>query len=413
VPLAKVQPTTNNQPPATKPKESLKKKVLLAEALTPSQKKNILSGDYEELLPYFAEAFYKEVSENISIDFANKNEYKILTGLQANAFEFASARYEYLKSKLSGLDEDSKKVTLAKYEGYLEVEKEHFAASAQMARQWLDFEANADEFPLLKYITASDDHVRPNHKALNGVTLPITDDFWSSHTPPLGYRCRCTLQQLKADAPQTPKDKVPQVNPDKPLFANNAGISGKAFIDKHTYFTDTDKAQVSKLAETQRENFLHQTLKKAESQIKNKEVEHSYVFDKYSNELVYKVGNEDSVSFTENELKLMSNNLMTHNHTVASFFSYNADITTAIGNNLSQLRAVQPNGEVYILIRPAKGWGVSYNDLLDVIDELKYENNVKFYTDKISEQEYLKYLQEGLAKDLLKMFNLDYQIEKL
>jgi hypothetical protein len=109
----------------------------------------------------------------------------------------------------------------------------------------------------------------------------------------------------------------------------------------------------------------------------------------------------------------MSNNLMTHNHTVASFFSYNADITTAIGNNLSQLRAVQPNGEVYILIRPAKGWGVSYNDLLDAIDELKYENNVKFYTDKISEQEYLKYLQEGLAKDLLKMFNLDYQIEKL
>ncbi|SFF32022.1 hypothetical protein [Thermoflexibacter ruber] len=53
---------------------------------------------------------------------------------------------------------------------------------------------------------------------------------------PLGYRCRCTLQQLKADAPTTPKDQIPQVNPDKPLFANNAGISGKAFIDKHTLF---------------------------------------------------------------------------------------------------------------------------------------------------------------------------------
>jgi hypothetical protein len=41
--------------------------------------------------------------------------------------------------------------------------QDHFAASAQMARQWLDFEANASEFPLLKYVTASDDHVDGFH----------------------------------------------------------------------------------------------------------------------------------------------------------------------------------------------------------------------------------------------------------
>lgn len=239
---AEAQPTSNKQQ-----RLAIKKKVRTL-ALTKTQKERILSGKYEELLPYFAEAFYKEVSENLSIDFSNRNEYKIRTGLQANAFDFASARYEYLKSRLAALDPDSRKVEMAKFEGYLEVEKEHFAASAQMARQWLDFEANADEFPLLKYVTAQDDHVRPNHKALNGVTLPITDSFWATHTPPLGYRCRCTMQQLRADAPTTPKDQIPQVNPDKPLFANNAGISGKAFIDQHTYFQDTNKATVSKLA---------------------------------------------------------------------------------------------------------------------------------------------------------------------
>jgi hypothetical protein len=217
---------------------------------------------------------------------------------------------------------------------------------------------------------------------------------------------------MSADAPTTSKDQIPQVGPDKPLFANNAGISGKAFIDKHTYFQDTDKAQVSKVAQQAREDFLTQTLKKTENSIKNKEVEHSYIFDKYSNELVYKVGNEDFISFTKEELQLIKDNIFTHNHIVASFFSY-GDIATTIGNNLYEMRAVQPNGDIYILTRPTNGWGVSFDELIEAIDNLKYENSAKFYNNQISKQEYDKYLTEGLAKDLLKMFNLTYQIEKL
>jgi SPP1 gp7 family putative phage head morphogenesis protein len=418
VPLAKVKPQ-EPPPPATKnPKESgLKKK--WQTTLTPSQKKSILSGNYEELLPYFAEAFYKEVSDNISIDFSLKNEYKIRTGLQVNAFEFASARYEYLKSKLSGLEPDSRKVVLAKYEGYLEVEKEHFAASAQMARQWLDFEANADEFPLLKYVTASDDHVRPNHRALNGVTLPITDAFWSSHTPPLGYRCRCTMQQLRSDAPTTPKSAIPKVNPDKPLFANNAGISGKAFIDKHTYFTDTDKAQVSKLAEQTRENFLNQTLKKVENQIKNKEVEHSYVFDKYSNELVYKAGDIGNVVFSESEKKLLENSYVTHNHTIVSTFSYNGDVTFALANNLAQIRVALPNNYVLMLIRPENGWGASITEVEKMMYELEKDIESKFFSYEnylnptITDNEYNTYINEGLVIDLLNKLGLSIKKEKL
>ncbi len=370
-------------------------------------------------MPYFAEAFYKEISQNISVDFAKKNEYKILTGLQENAFEFAAARYLYLQKKLSSLAPDSRKVELAKYEAYLEVEKEHFAASAQMARQWLDFEANADEFPLLKYITASDDHVRPNHKALNGVTLPITDDFWSSHTPPLGYRCRCTLQQLRANAPQTPKDQIPKVSPDKPLFANNPGKSGKAFIDKHTYFTNTDKAQVGKLAQTETKNFLNQTLKKVENTIKDKAVEHAYVFDKYSNELVYKVGDIGNVVFSESERKLLENSYVTHNHTIVSTLSYNGDVTFALANNLAQIRVVLPNNYVLILTRPDNNWGVSIGEVEKIMLDLEGEINSKFFSyenylnQTMPQSEYDTYISEGLVVDLLKKLGLTIKKEKL
>ena len=41
------------------------------------------------------------------------------------------------------------------------------------------------------YRTMQDDRVRPEHALLDGVALPKTDPFWQTHTPPLGWNCRC------------------------------------------------------------------------------------------------------------------------------------------------------------------------------------------------------------------------------
>ena len=41
------------------------------------------------------------------------------------------------------------------------------------------------------YYTAGDDRVRPNHAAMDGITLPKGDPFWRTSTPPNGYNCRC------------------------------------------------------------------------------------------------------------------------------------------------------------------------------------------------------------------------------
>lgn len=57
---------------------------------------------------------------------------------------------------------------------------------------------NADNRPYLQYVAIIDDSTRDSHAALNGMVFPASDPFWSSHTPPLGFNCRCRTRALTA-----------------------------------------------------------------------------------------------------------------------------------------------------------------------------------------------------------------------
>lgn len=80
---------------------------------------------------------------------------------------------------------------------------------------------NSDTLVYLKYQATLDDRTRPNHAAMDGITLPINDPFWLTHTPPNGYNCRCFVLNLDAkdldDNPITPKSDINrnEVKPDE------------------------------------------------------------------------------------------------------------------------------------------------------------------------------------------------------
>lgn len=73
--------------------------------------------------------------------------------------------------------------------------------------------------PYLMYSAINDSRVRPSHLDLDNVVRPVDDSFWLSHTPPLGYRCRCTLVSLTAKQVEkygiTPDDQLPDVQADE------------------------------------------------------------------------------------------------------------------------------------------------------------------------------------------------------
>ena len=92
------------------------------------------------------------------------------------------------------------------------------------------------------YRTAGDDRVRPEHAALNGVTLPPSDDFWESYYPPNGWRCRCTVVQVrKKKHPATPHDEAMALGEaalerdTKGMFRFNPGKQERVFPAYNAY----------------------------------------------------------------------------------------------------------------------------------------------------------------------------------
>lgn len=120
----------------------------------------------------------------------------------------------------------------------------------------------------LQYRTAKDDKVRPEHAALDGVTLPPSDSFWAEYYPPNGWNCRCTVVQVrKSKYPQTSHDDAMALGEEalqrdtKGIFHFNPGQEQKTFPDYNPYTIrrcrDCDIAKGKfKLARTVPENNL-------------------------------------------------------------------------------------------------------------------------------------------------------------
>lgn len=124
---------------------------------------------------------------------------------------------------------------------YLRAEYNFVSASAEMAGRWEQFMRDGDRYNL-QYRTQRDDKVRPEHAALDRVTLPPSDSFWEEFYPPNGWNCRCTVAQVrKSKYPATPHDEAMRLGDEalqrdtKGIFRFNAGKEGKSVPDYNPY----------------------------------------------------------------------------------------------------------------------------------------------------------------------------------
>lgn len=124
---------------------------------------------------------------------------------------------------------------------YLRAEYNFVSASAEMAAKWEEFEQDGDRYNL-QYRTQKDDKVRPEHAALDGVTLPPSDSFWTEFYPPNGWNCRCTVVQVrKSKYPTTDHDEAMMLGDvalqkdSKGMFHFNAGVEQSTVPDYNPY----------------------------------------------------------------------------------------------------------------------------------------------------------------------------------
>ena len=126
-------------------------------------------------------------------------------------------------------------------QNYLRAEYNFCQASADMAAKWEGFMQDGDRYNL-QYRTQRDKKVRPEHAALDRVTLPMSDPFWQEYYPPNGWNCRCTVVQVrKSKYPETPHDEAMELGAEatgkdtKGIFHFNPGIEQKTMPDYNPY----------------------------------------------------------------------------------------------------------------------------------------------------------------------------------
>lgn len=119
---------------------------------------------------------------------------------------------------------------------WLETEYRTAFNNGLSARQWLDFQEDKDFAPMLRYDTAGDGRVRPQHAELDGIIRHIDDPFWETHFPPLDWNCRCDVTAYEEDEVEaTPDDILKDLPEPDDLFRFNPAIAKIIFDEAHPY----------------------------------------------------------------------------------------------------------------------------------------------------------------------------------
>jgi SPP1 gp7 family putative phage head morphogenesis protein len=224
---------------------------------------DILKKDPRRLVGELNNIFSKSITQGLeNIKLKNEIPETVLNALKENVFVFSGIKtYHELKDaslllvtpegQIKPFDrfyKDVQGINDTYNKRYLESEYGYAVHSAQMAGKWQDFEADGDDYRL-QYRTAGDDKVRADHAILRGTTLPMTDPFWDSYTPPLDWGCRCTVVQVRAgkypesnsaEAQEYGKEATTRIGADGTnklaMFRTNPGKTLKIFPDKHPYY---------------------------------------------------------------------------------------------------------------------------------------------------------------------------------
>lgn len=105
--------------------------------------------------------------------------------------------------------------------------------------RWEQIIRSAKRLPYLMYDAINDSRVRPSHLAMDGTIRRWDDPWWKTHSPPCGYRCRCsTIQMTEAQAlrrSQPGADGKPRGIYKQPQLEDGTPAGADAGFDYHPY----------------------------------------------------------------------------------------------------------------------------------------------------------------------------------
>lgn len=128
---------------------------------------------------------------------------------------------------------------------YLKTESRTAASNARQILRWEEITSQVKQFPALRYRTVGDKKVRPAHQALDGIILPVDDEFWLEYMPKNGWNCRCWVMQTTiekfTEVSDTRREAIREEVPDQWRF--NPGVEKDVYGPKHPYYQIPKKHQ--------------------------------------------------------------------------------------------------------------------------------------------------------------------------
>ncbi len=186
--------------------------------------------------------YQQNYHKGIASKFKNVTEeseyYDLVKKFEANTTRVAAYKAYHATKELKSLV-DSKtfateaKMVLKKFNRFQAAEYNSVVARSRSAKQFVQFQNEADIYPNMEWITTRSADPREEHLAFVGIVLPIDDPFWSSNQPGDLWNCKCDWQQT--DKPSTggaPKGVTPSVG-----LEGNPAETGELITDQHPYFT--------------------------------------------------------------------------------------------------------------------------------------------------------------------------------
>ena len=128
------------------------------------------------------------------------------------------------------------------YKQWAQAEYNTTIGQAQMVERWEQIENQKERLPFLRYSAVIDTQTSEICLPLDGICLPVDDNFWDSNSPLNHFNCRCTLEQLdEFDAVVTEESKADEVSKEmddkrEDLFNSNPYKDKAIFNDTHPYF---------------------------------------------------------------------------------------------------------------------------------------------------------------------------------
>lgn len=203
---------------------------------------------YKAVSKKLSEGVYNGFGKSLTEVEWNSPDYKMLESLRLNVYKFSAAKqYHQVREMVDAIYDKDRIKPFSEYkktsseifknynENYLRAEYNAAISQSRSASAWMEIEANAELLPNLTYLTAGDGRVRPEHAALDEITRPITDKFWSINFPPNGWNCRCWYTQNDDEITSLKGFKQPNSVPTE--FRMNAGKDKLVFNEAHPYWT--------------------------------------------------------------------------------------------------------------------------------------------------------------------------------